>query len=373
MKYQMKRMLGAVAFGLAAGALTVPSAEAQDKVYKMSIQTAVPNSSLYFKLTQDFADNVQRMSAGRLDIKVLPDGAEVSAFEILDAVSAGVVMAGYAWPHYWSGKNSAYVLFSNVPASTGMDQQSLMSWYYVGGGKELYDELMQDVMGFNVQPFLMQPMGPDPLGWFSKPFKDMDEFRNIKFRTPPGIAGETYKEMGVPAVAMPGGELVPAAQRGTIDAAEWIGPADDRNLGLDKIWDYYYLQGLHQQTDIGELLINKDFWEDLPDDLKAIIENAVRANATMTNATNLYENAKAVEYYEKGGINVLDTPDEYYPLFIEAQNKVVKGYLEGNPFFAKVYQSQEEFAKLVYPYHSRIITLYDNVVKGAEAEREKNK
>lgn len=370
MKHPIKTAAGgafAAALALSAGATL-----AQDK-YEMNIQTAVPNSSLYFKLVQDFADQAAAMSGGRLDIKVLPDGAEVAAFEILDAVGNCVVEAGYAWPHYWSGKNPAYVLFSNVPASTGMDQQSLMSWYYNGGGKELYRELTQDIMGIGVVPFLMQPMGPDPLGWFSKPFKNMDEFRSIKYRSPPGIAGKTYNKMGVPAVAMPGGEIVPSAQRGTIDAAEWIGPADDRNLGLSKIWKYYYLQGLHQQTDVGELMICKDFWDDLPADLQAIVETAIIANAQITQSANLYENSVAVKEYEEQGIEMLDTPDEYYQLFIDAQNEVVQDYINDNEFFAKVYKSQADFAELVYPYHSRVQKLYGAVVNGAEKVREANK
>lgn len=362
-----KTLKGALCATVLAGAMALPAA-AQE--YRLDIQTAVPNASLYFKLTEQFAKDVEEMSGGRIEVKVLPDGAEVAAFEILDAVSDGVVTGGYAWPHYWSGKHSAYVLFSNVPASTGMDQESLMSWYYAGDGQELYRELMQDVMGYDVVPFLMQPMGPDPLGWFSRPFENLDEFKSIKYRTPPGIAGETYSNMGVPAVALPGSEIVPAAQRGTIDAAEWIGPADDRNLGLNDIWDYYYLQGLHQQTDVGELLINKSWYDELPDDLKAIIRTAVKANATTTNAMNLRENSLAVKEYEEQGINVLDVPDEYYTRFIESQNEVIKNYIDADEFFAKVYQSQEDFAKLVYPYHSRVVTLHSNVVQGAEKARE---
>ena len=356
----------AAAVILAAGALPALAAD-----YRMDIQTAVPNASLYYKLTEQFAEDVETMSGGRIKVNVLPDGAEVAAFEILDAVSDGVVTAGYAWPHYWSGKHSAYVLFSNVPASTGMDQESLMSWYHAGEGRDLYRELMQDVMGYDVEPFLMQPMGPDPLGWFSRPFESLDEFKSIKYRTPPGIAGETYSNMGVPAVALPGSEIVPAAQRGTIDAAEWIGPADDRNLGLNNIWDYYYLQGLHQQTDIGELLINKTWFEGLPADLQAIIQVAVKANATSTNAMNLRENALAVKEYEESGINVLDVPDEYYTRFIDSQNEVIKKYLAADDFFARVYKSQEAFADLVYPYHARVVTLHRNVVEGAEAARNK--
>lgn len=366
------RLTGPFKGTLCAAALAAAGAmPALAQEYRMDIQTAVPNASLYFKLTEQFASDVEEMSGGRITVNVLPDGAEVAAFEILDAVSDGVVTAGYAWPHYWSGKHSAYVLFSNVPASTGMDQNSLMSWYYSGEGQELYRELMQERMGYDVEPFLMQPMGPDPLGWFSRPFENLDEFKSIKYRSPPGIAGETYAAMGVPAVAMPGGEIVPAAQRGTIDAAEWIGPADDRNLGLDKIWDYYYLQGLHQQTDIGELLINKTWYDELPEDLRAIIRVAVKANATQTNAANLHENSVAVKEYEEAGINVLDVPEEYYTRFIEAQNWVIQNYIEADEFFARVYQSQEDFADLVYPYHSRVVTLHRNVVEGAEAARNK--
>lgn len=351
--------------GVAAALFAGGAVHAQDETYTINIQTAVPNSSLYFQLTEDFAERVEAMSNGRVQMEVLPDGAEVSAFEILDAVSNGVIDAGYAWPHYWSGKNSAFVLFSNVPASTGMDQATLMSWYYSGEGRDLYTELVQEVMGLDVVPFLMQPMGPDPLGWFSRPFEDMEAFRSIKYRAPPGIAGQTYNAMGVPAVAMPGGDIVPAAQRGTIDAAEWIGPADDRNLGLSDIWDYYYLQGLHQQTDVGELLINRSLWEELPDDIKAIIETAVLANVATTNATNLHENAKAVRAYEEQGINVLDTPEEYYETFLEAQNGIVQDYIDNDEFFARVYKSQADFAELVHPYHSRVLELHNQVVNGA--------
>ena len=370
MKYQFHRpvMIGLMSTALALA--TASSVKAQDEVHKMDIQTAVPNSSIYFGLLEKFAERLERMSNNRLEVRVLPDGAEVQAFEILDAVSDGIVEAGYAWPHYWSGNHSAYVLFSNVPASTGMDQQSLMSWYYEAGGQELYTELTDEIMGYNTVPFLLQPMGPDPLGWFSQPFESMEQFQELKYRAPPGIAGRTYNEMGVPSVAMPGGEIVPAAQRGTIDAAEWIGPADDQALGLNTIWDYYYLQGLHQQTDVGELQINRDFWDGLPDDLKAIIETAVLASEAETGHVNLHENAKAVRQYQEEGIEVLDTPEDYYTAFIEAQNTIIQEYIEENEFFAKVYESQVAFAELVYPYHSRNLELYNNLVREAAKTRE---
>src|SRR3546814_261904 len=251
MKSKLKIKLAGILCAAVPFMLSVPVASyaANKDVHEFSIQTAVPSASLYFKLLQKFSKQIGIMSDGRLKAEVLAAGAVVGPFQILDAVSNGVVKAGYVWPNYFSGKNSAYVLFSNAPASTGLDQRSLVAWYYDGGGKELYQELM-DKMGFNVKAFMVQPMGPDPLGWFKKPIKSMDDFKNFKYRSPPGIPGETYKGMGVAAVALPGGEIVPSAQRGVIEAAEWIGPADDRKLGLQTIRQYYYLQGLDTQTDV---------------------------------------------------------------------------------------------------------------------------
>jgi TRAP-type mannitol/chloroaromatic compound transport system substrate-binding protein len=354
----------------AALAVTPLSASAQE-TYEFSIQTAVPNSSLYFKLLTKFADQIETMSGGRLKAEVLPSGAIVAPFEIQSAVSDGVVKAGFAWPNYWSGKNPAYILFTNVPANTGMDQRTLMAWYYDGEGQELYRQLNQDIMGLNTVSFLLQPMGPDPLGWFNEPIESMDDFRNVKYRSPPGIAGQTYKEMGVSAVALPGAEVVPAAQRGVIDAAEWIGPADDRNLGLSKIWKHYYLQGLHQQSDMGELIINKEFWDSLPKDLQAIIEVATLAQATQTLNSNIKDNAEAVRYFqEQEGVTIHDTPESYYREFIEAQNKVTAQYAANDEFFAKVLKSQNEFADMVYPYWSRVLELYTNLVQTAHETKQ---
>lgn len=358
----------AAALCLSAGLLiSGPAAHAaNDQVYKFSIQTAVPNASLYFKLLEQFAQQIDTMSNGRLKAEVLAAGAVVGPFEILDAVSNNVVTAGYVWPNYFSGKNSAFVLFSNAPASTGLDQASMVAWYYRGGGEELYRELLEDVMGFNVKAFMVQPMGPDPLGWFKEPIESMEDFKGFKYRSPPGIPGETYQAMGISAVGVPGGEIVPSAQRGVIDAAEWIGPADDRNLGLQKIWKYYYLQGLHQQTDIGQVFVNGDFWESLPDDLKEIFRVAAKANIADTLDANIYDNAQAIHHFiENEKVEVLDTPEEYYEHFITEEKKITAQYAEKNPFFKKVVDSQTEFARMVFPYRSKILTLYDNMVKTA--------
>src|SRR5262245_37580234 len=208
---------------------------------KVRMQTAVPSASIYFELLKRYADRVDKMSNGRVKIEVLPDGAIVPAFEILDAVDKGIVEAGYAWTHYWSGKHPAAGIFSNpvAGAGAGLDQMSHVAWLLEGGGNKLYERFYAEVLKVNVVPLMVQPMGPDPLGWFKRPIKDVADFKTMKYRAPPGITGEIFKQMGISAVALPGGEIVPAAQRGTIDAAEWIGPADE-----PQSWSAYHLEEL---------------------------------------------------------------------------------------------------------------------------------
>ena len=161
---------------------------------------------------------------------------------------------------------------------------------------------------------MVQPMGPDPLGWFATPIESVDDFKTLKYRSPPGITGEIFAEMGCGAVALPGGEIVPAAQRGVIDAAEWIGPADDLNLGLNTIWKNYYLQGLHQSTDVGEVIINKTVWDGLPPDIQEIFRTAALASMAETYAFNVARNAAAVvKLREEFGVEIRDTPRGLLP------------------------------------------------------------
>ncbi|MGD9671386.1 MAG: TRAP transporter substrate-binding protein [Hyphomicrobiaceae bacterium] len=341
-----------VSLGVSTGAI------AQQKI---RMQTAVPSASIYFELLKRYADRVDKMSAGKIKIEVLPDGAIVPAFEILDAVDKGIVEAGYAWTHYWSGKHPAAGLFSNpmAGAGAGLDQLSHVAWLYEGGGNKLLAKLYNDVLKLNIVAHMVQPMGPDPLGWFKRPIKDVEDFKSMKYRSPPGITGEIFKEMGIAAVAMPGGEIVPAAQRGTIDAAEWIGPADDRNLGLHTIWKNYYLQGLHQSTDVGEILWNKDWYDKLPADQKAMLEAASMASIGETYTFNVWRNAQAiVELREKHGVEIRDTPKDFYPAFVKATNVVLDRYAAKDAFFKEVLDSQREFAKTTVPYWTKILDLY---------------
>jgi len=356
----------ALGTGAAIGAagLAAPLVARAQGTVRIKFQTAVPSSSIYFELMKNFATRCDQMSGGKLKFEMLPDGAVVAAFEMLDAVDKGVVDGGYSWAHYWSGKNSATGLFSNPAAGggTGMDQLSHVSWLFQGGGMALYKKMYQEVMKMNVEPLFVQPMGPDPLGWFKAPINSLEDMRKLKYRAPPGLVGEIFKEMGVNAVAMPGGEIVPAAQRGVIDAAEWIGPADDLALGFHTVFKHYYLQGLHQSTDIGEIVINKGVWDKLSPEHKAIVETAAMATMTETYTFNVYRNALAIQKMKgEFGVTVHDTPKDIFPAFIKATNTVYDREAQKNPFFKEVLESQRKFARLVVPYWNKIEGLYYNL------------
>ena len=361
----MTRMTRRLVLGTGAAALAATGSLAQaQQVTRLKIQTAVPTASIYFDLMKRFGDRVDKMSGGRLKMEILPDGAVVNAFEILDAVDKGVVDGGFAWTHYWSGKNTAAALFSNpaAGAGTGMDQLSHMAWLAHGGGNALYEKLFAEGLKVNIKPFMMQPMGPDPFGWFKTEIHSIADMKKLKYRSPPGLTGEIFKEMGINAVAMPGGEIVPAAQRGVIDAAEWIGPADDMILGFHTVFKHYYLQGLHQSTDVGELLLNKTTWDKLPADLKAVVEGAVMATIAETYTFNVQRNAVALDKLKKEHkVIVHDTPKEFFKEFVRATNVVYDKESGKNALFKEVLSSQRAFAKIVVPYWTKISGLYYNL------------
>jgi TRAP-type mannitol/chloroaromatic compound transport system substrate-binding protein len=353
---------------VAAVALVAAGGAAQAQQYKARVQTAVPAASIYFELLKRFGDRVEKMTGGRLKMEMLPDGAVVPAFEILDAVDKGVVEGGYAWTHYWSGKHPAAGIFSNpmAGAGVGLDQISHVAWLFEGGGYDLYRKFYSDVLKVNIEPLMIQPMGPDPLGWFKQPINSTADFKKMKYRSPPGITGEIFKEMGVAAVAMPGGEIVPAAQRGTIDAAEWIGPADDLNLGLQTVWKHYYLQGLHQSTDIGEILFNKTWWSKLPADIQEIVRTAAMASMMETYTFNVARNAQAiVKLRNEFKVQIHDTPKDFYPEFVRATQVVLDRYSAKDPFFKQVLDSQKQFAVVVVPYWTKILDLYSGLGNAA--------
>lgn len=364
MTHNSWRELGAALGAVALLLMAVVPAQAQE-TFRLKMQTAVPATGPHATLLKRFADNIDTMSSGRLTIEVLPAGAVVGPQEIADAVSKGLVEMGFAWTHYWTGKHAAAGLFSAPMsgAGTGLDQMGHIAWMMQGEGKELYRRLYQDVLKLNVVAFQVIPDGPEALGWFKKPITSMDEFRKIKFRTPPGLPGQVYTEMGIAVTSLPGPEIMPAAERGVIDAGEWINPASDLDMGFYEIFDYYSLQGLHQAIDIGDVIINGDAWNKLPADLQAMVEVAAKASMIESLTYFVSENATALDtLVNEHGVKLFTPPADYPPEFLKAANKVLNGYVEDDEFFAEVVESMRRFAKTAVPY--RVETLKQSLFMG---------
>ena len=271
---------GIAAAGVGAAVLLAPAA-VQAKEVHIKVQAVIGTQTTEVRMLKDFMSDVTALTGGEVTFEVLPAGAVVGVKETLDAVDSGLVDGGFAWTHYWSGKHPAAMLFGSpvAGAGVGIDNIAFLSWFQFGGGKELYDRLW-DEMGMNVKGFMLQPVGPEALGWFKEPIKSMDDFRKYRFRTPPGLPGQTYKDIGVASVAMGGGDILPALEKGTIDAAEWCCPKPDMDFGFHKVLKHYYLQGLHQVVVNADLYLNKDVYNSLTDLQKKAFE--VAANASLS-------------------------------------------------------------------------------------------
>lgn len=329
--------------------------------YNLRIQTAVPSASMYFETMQRLGKRIELLSGGEIKVEVFAAGAIVGAFEILDAVSDGIVEGGQAWTHYWSGKHPAGLLFSAPTAGlgVGLDQAGLIAWAWEGDGHKLLNRYFQEQLKLDVKGWLTMPMGPEPFGWFKEEFTSVDQLRKMKFRSPPGIPAETFKAIGMPVVSMPGGEIVPSAQRGVIDAAEWISPGDDINLGLADVWKFYYLEGLHQALSVGDVYINKTWYDKLPPHLQAVIEESMRASVADQIFTNVSVNSQALKklVVEKGTV-LKSTPDDYVTQYMAAVPAILEKYSSADPFFKEVLESLMDWAKLTVPYQTRANAVY---------------
>lgn len=354
--------VSAIVFALAACNLQTASVEvdatendvveSKPEAKVLRIQSVIPAQADEVFMLQEFANDVTALTDGSLQFEILPAGSVVGVDETLDAVDKGLVEGGFAWTHYWSGKHPAAALFGSpvAGAGVGIDNIAFLSWFQYGGGKELYDQLWEE-MGVNVKGFMLQPVGPEALGWFKEPIESMDDFRQYRFRTPPGIPGQTYQDIGIAAVAMGGGDILPALEQGTIDAAEWCCPKPDSVFGFQKILKHYYLQGLHQVVVNADLYLNGDVWNSLtPTEQKAI---EVAANASLSKAMSyrILENGKALkDLTENHGVILHDTPVDYFPAYMNAARASLEKNATENEFFAEVWQSQKDFAEIAVPF-----------------------
>ena len=358
-EFHMKRTpLNTAALLLASAMFALGMAgPAAAKNFKLKMQTNMGAGSPHEQLLQEFAQRVETMSDGSIKIEVLPRGAVVDWQEIPDAVNKGLVDMGQGWTHFYTGKHPAAGLF-NSPlggAGTGLDQMGHLAWMMYGGGKELNQRWWTEVIGLDIVDLQIIPDGPEALGWFKKPVTTMDEFRKLKFRTPPGLPGEAYTEMGVSVVSMMASELIPAMASGTVDAGEWINPATDLGIGFPDVAKYYSLQGLHQAIDISSIYINGKTWRAMSPGQRAIIETAAEATIARSMAFFIKANSEALEtLVTKHGVILMNPPEGYPEEFLAAANKVLERRMS-DPFFAEVMGSIQKFANTAVKYRAETL------------------
>lgn len=340
-----RRNFLAKAAGTAAGtaAIAFPSISVAQSPVTLRFQSTWPAKDIFHEFAQDYARLVNDMSGGRLKIDVLPAGSVVKAFDLLDAVNKGTLDGGHGVIAYWYGKNSALALWGSGPAF-GMDANMLLAWHEFGGGKALLEEIYKS-LNMDVVSYMYGPMPTQPLGWFKKPVTKAEDMKGLKFRTV-GLSIDVFTDMGVSVNALPGGEIVPAMDRGLLDAAEFNNAASDQVLGFPDVSKVCMLQSFHQASEQFEILFNKKRLEALPADLRAIIANAVpAASAEMSwKAIDRYSTAYQ-EMQEKQGVKFYKTPDPILKAQLAAWDKVTEKKAAENAMFKKVLESQRAFAR----------------------------
>jgi TRAP-type mannitol/chloroaromatic compound transport system substrate-binding protein len=315
----------------------------------VKMQGAWSSTDIFNEFAMEFVNRVNAMAGGRLRIDYLIAGAVVKPFEVTDAVSKGVLDAGHTVPVYWYGKSKVASLFGSGPIN-GCDAHQTLAWIYRGGGLDLYKELLRK-LGLNYVGFFAMPMPTQPLGWFKKPITDAKQLKGLKYRTV-GLAADLFQEMGAKVTQLPGGEIVPALERGVIDAFEFNNPTSDMRFGAQDVIKNYEMGSFHQAMEFFEILINKKKWDSMPKELQAIWQYAVEA----TNSANYWTamdnySRDLVVLKEKHKVKIMRTPKSVFQAQLAAWDKITKKLSDEDPFFKKVVESQRAWAKRVVYYH----------------------
>jgi len=337
-----KFLTGAAAATAGAATLGFPMiAKAQGPI-SMRWQSTWPTKDIFHEYALDFAKKVNDMTGGDLKIEVLPAGAVVPAFGLLDAVSKGTLDGGHGVLVYHYGKQNALALWGSGPAF-GMDGNTLLSWHKYGGGKELLNKLYASI-GANVVSFPYGPMPTQPLGWFKKPITKNEDFKGLKFRTV-GISIDVFTGLGAAVNALPGGEIVPAMDRGLLDAAEFNNASSDRLLGFADVSKVFMLQSYHQNAEQFEISFNKTKFDALPAKMKAIIENGVEAASQDMSWKAIDRYSKDhIELQTKDKVRMYKTPDSVLQKQLEIFDEVI-AKRKDNALFNEVLASQRAFAQ----------------------------
>ncbi|HEX6295514.1 MAG TPA: TRAP transporter substrate-binding protein [Burkholderiales bacterium] len=338
-----KFLTGAAATATGAAALGFPMIGRTQSPVVLKMQGAWSASDIFNEMAQEYVTRVNEMAGGRLRIDYLLGGAVVKPFEVMDATSKGVLDAAHSVPVYWYGKSKAASLFGSGPIN-GMDAHQTMAWIYRGGGLELYNELLAK-LGLNVVGYFAMPMPTQPLGWFKKPIASASELKGLKYRTV-GLAADLFQAMGAKVTQLPGGEIVPALERGVIDAFEFNNPTSDMRFGAQDVIKNYMMGSFHQAMEFFEIVFNKRKWDSLPKDLQAILRYGVEAASSSNYWTAMDNYSRDLQdLINKHKVKVIRTPKEIMAEQLKAWDVITPKLMKEDPFFAKVVESQKAFAK----------------------------
>jgi TRAP-type mannitol/chloroaromatic compound transport system substrate-binding protein len=334
--------------------VTAPAVQAQQGPINMRFQSTWPSKDIFHEYALDFGKKINDMTGGDLKIEVLPAGAVVPAFGLLDAVSKGVLDGGHGVLVYHYGKNTALALWGSGPGYA-MDANMLLAWHKYGGGKEILAKIFNSI-GANVVSFPYAPLYSQPLGWFKKPVQSVDDFKGLKYRTV-GISIDLFTAMGAAVNALPGGEIVAAIDRGLLDAAEFNNASSDRALGFADVSKVCMLQSYHQNAEQLEISFNKTKYDALPTKLRAIIDNGVEAASADMMWKAIDRNSQDyITLQTTDKVKFYRTPDSVLAKQLELYDQIVKTYLPKNPFFKEIITSQLAFAKRSTQWEQDYIT-----------------
>jgi len=351
---------------LAGAALTGAATIAMPQISRaqtatLRMQTSWPATDIFTEMAQQYVERVNSMAGGRLKIDLLHGGAVVHPFQVLDGVHGGQIDAAHTVTVYWYGKHKAASLFGTGPVF-GFNANEGLGWIYNGGGKELFEELQTQIMKLNVKSFFVMPMPTQPLGWFKKPVKSMADMKGLKYRTV-GLAADLMQAMGLAVAQLPGGEIVPAMERGVIDAFEFNNPTSDRRFGSQNVAKNYMLGSHHQATEYFEIMFNRTKFNGLPKEHQAILQYAAEAASSANEWLGMHQYSKDLqELIDKEKVNVLRTPQDVFDAEIKAWDGLI-ATLNKDPFMKKVMDSQKAWVRRVVFYNMMNATDYKGAFK----------
>jgi TRAP-type mannitol/chloroaromatic compound transport system substrate-binding protein len=340
-----KFLAGAAITGAATVAMPQVS-RAQTATLKM--QGSWGAKDVFNEMAQDYVTRVNEMAGGRLKIDYLVGGSVVHPFQVLDGVHGGQLDGAHTVTVYWYGKHKAASLFGTGPVF-GFNANEGLGWIHNGGGRELFHELQTQIMKLNVISFFAMPMPTQPLGWFKRPVTSANDIRGLKYRTV-GLAADLFQQLGAAVAQLPGGEIVPAMERGVIDAFEFNNPTSDRRFGAQDVAKNYMMGSHHQATEYFEIMFNRTKFNALPKEQQAILQYAAEAVSSANEWKGYdYYSKDLQELISKDKVNVLRTPQSVFDAQIKAWDTLI-AELSKDPFNKKVMDSQKEWVRRVVYY-----------------------